>query len=100
MAVLLRMIVPSRMRISNYHVTYTWCTKRAHAQQYNSVHSCTPEASPTQTNNAPIRVEETRCIMKVLVLLALVVVATAFEYTAEWELWKRVNLLLVHLVDL
>ena len=32
-----------------------------------------------------------QCIMKVLVLLAVVAVATAFEFTAEWELWKRVD---------
>ena len=29
--------------------------------------------------------------MKLLVLLAAVAVATAFEFTAEWEMWKRVG---------
>lgn len=32
--------------------------------------------------------------MKLLVLLAVVAVATAFEFTAEWEMWKRVGALI------
>lgn len=29
--------------------------------------------------------------MKVLIFLAVLVLATAFEYAAEWEAWKSVS---------
>lgn len=37
--------------------------------------------------------------MKVLILLALVAFATAFDFPEDWEAWKRVCLLPVLHVD-